>query len=655
MRIESINIINFRQLRRLSLRFDRIRGKKDLHIILANNGVGKTNILNAITWCLYHDEMHIRDKATATTMINTTLVDEVRKRGGGTETVSVELKFKTENENDRIIFERTADFNISEDEVMLVIDQFKIKYLNNGEWRVITSEEERAEILHRFIPESINNYILFDGEQLEKFFAANQLENVRTGINELTQASFLEKASKSVSDYIRSHLNPKLANSKDSEIQAKQIKLDELQDIIDECEKNILIIEDQIKKCDTEILENDIIIHGCEVVKDKAEEQKNIEPQIEEKEKLLSEKTKELTLFTRKCYQSIALVDTMLEFSNYLHEQDVKGKLPPRIDKGILQEIIKSNHCPICDSRVLSLDYVKGLENSLEIATTTSGILNKCIGTLESYSSEIDGYTLKKENLFRECKTIQDELKKLEDRHTKIEQYLRNFVDFESITNAVEEKEAYRKQRDDQLLKLGAENVRKKGVVQEYAETDKELQRLLIRNKELESVKNQIDYLKKCIRIMNETRSEILVECRQAIQSETFRIFCELLWKKEEFSGVEILEDYHFILRDVYGNQALGSCSAAETALLALSFTLALQETSQHDSLLFIDTPLGRVDQENRENFIKTLLKVANRKQVILTFTPTEYDTTVMSLINNEYSSFNHLQQVEGSTILTND
>ena len=62
MRIENIEIQNFRQYRNLSFKFPHVQEDNDLHIIYANNGVGKTNVLNAITWCLYDTEMHRRDQ-----------------------------------------------------------------------------------------------------------------------------------------------------------------------------------------------------------------------------------------------------------------------------------------------------------------------------------------------------------------------------------------------------------------------------------------------------------------------------------------------------------------------------------------------------------------------------------------------------------------
>lgn len=150
---------------------------------------------------------------------------------------------------------------------------------------------------------------------------------------------------------------------------------------------------------------------------------------------------------------------------------------------------------------------------------------------------------------------------------------------------------------------------------------------------------------------MKETRLDLLAESRFEMENETFDTFSKLLWKKDAFSKVEILEDYTFRLLDNYGSQTLGSCSAAERALLALSFTLALQKVSMHDSLLFIDTPIGRVDEDNRLNFINTLCEIAKSKQVILTFTPTEYDEKVSAALQDQYSTFSKLSLEDGVTV----
>ena len=102
----------------------------------------------------------------------------------------------------------------------------------------------------------------------------------------------------------------------------------------------------------------------------------------------------------------------------------------------------------------------------------------------------------------------------------------------------------------------------------------------------------------------------------------------------------------------MYGEQTSGSSSAGEHVLLALSFTLALQKVSKHDSLLYIDTPIGRVDTENLINFIDALIKVSETNQVILTFTPSEYDYNVSSRQNGKYSTFTDLTIDENVTTI---
>ena len=56
--------------------------------------------------------------------------------------------------------------------------------------------------------------------------------------------------------------------------------------------------------------------------------------------------------------------------------------------------------------------------------------------------------------------------------------------------------------------------------------------------------------------------------------------------------------------------------------------------------MLYIDTPVGRVDEENRKNFMNVLMNIAKDKQVILTFTPSEYDINVRQVVGNDYSTY---------------
>ena len=70
MRIEAIQFKNYRQYRDTRIEFSHIEGGRSLTIIQGPNGSGKTNILNAISWCLYGEELHLGDKYKGLPIIN---------------------------------------------------------------------------------------------------------------------------------------------------------------------------------------------------------------------------------------------------------------------------------------------------------------------------------------------------------------------------------------------------------------------------------------------------------------------------------------------------------------------------------------------------------------------------------------------------------
>ena len=654
MRIESIKIQNLRQLKDVMVRFVKCNDENDLHIILAENGVGKTNILNAITWCLYNKEMHLRDKENALEIVNSQVVADTRKYGGGKVDVSVELVINTGGSNTMTI-KRLGTFNVTEDAIVPLADKLTISYLDEGGYRIVEDDEETMQLIHKYLPEQINSYVFFDGEQLEKFFSIDQLNNVRTGINELTQASYLKTAYQYLERYVKEFISPRITNAGDKEIQEQQKKVDDLDDQISISENTIKTYNEQITSCNNNIEELNNKIHGCENVREKAEELKISENRLNELNETHNQKMQELKRFTRDYFVLFSFLPSVKNFHDYIERQKNDGKLPPNIDTKFLDKIIEDRECLVCGKKHLTdedLEAVRKLRKSISVASETSNELSNVLGAMTSFFEKIKDYESEKDKLVGEIKKICRNIEKEDENYKKLDAYIRSIPDNEEIGKALEKRDKYKKLYVQLIGNKAKEEENKKRNEKAKEEEDKKLRALTAKKKELAEFIRKRDFCESCIKTMKESMNEILDECRIAIQNETFRIFDNLIWKEDTFLKVEILENYSFRLLDKYGNQTLGSCSAAETALLALSFTLALQNVSKHDSLLFIDTPIGRVGEQNRTNFMNTLLEVAKSKQVILTFTPTEYDTNVQTILANHYNSFHTLLMNEGITTI---
>ena len=658
MRIVSVEIQNFRQYRNLSFKFPHLNGENDLHIIFANNGVGKTNVLNAITWCLYDTEMHLGDKNTALAILNNQKVQELRMHlpegGSVIGDATVRILFSSDDASEKIRFQRIGKFNVTKESVVAVNTEFSIMHFVDGEWNSIDSEEETLSLVKKNVPEEIHEYIFFDGEHLENYFKAGQFENIKNGIEELTQAKIIEKAENAFHNYLTSVLNPQIANSSVKDISIAQKELDKIQEAIDTTVNSINTLTTQIHNCDDEIATLDNIISGHANVSEKTARLKEIDGLIESLKGDIAKKKAELMAFVREYVQYFALYPAIKNLYTYILEQDKHGKLPPRIDKFLLQAIEEHKHCMICDQDLSdhSYSFIQELRKELEVSSETSALLNKSVVVLRQYIDKLIHYQERRTALMEEVKVLNNRYSEYLEEEKQLNIYLMNIPNAEAVTKANEDKKVFRKKRDEIVAKKGIEEEHKKELDNKFYNQSKLLKSLIEKNKQLEKINQQADYCKKCRNILKETRLDLLEESRREMEQETFNTFTRLLWKKDTFSKVEILEDYTFRLLDKYGSQTLGSCSAAERALLALSFTLALQKVSMHDSLLFIDTTIGRVDQDNRLNFVNTLCEIAKTKQVILTFTPVEYDDKVAAALQDQYASFNKLTIEDGITVI---
>jgi DNA sulfur modification protein DndD len=166
----------------------------------------------------------------------------------------------------------------------------------------------------------------------------------------------------------------------------------------------------------------------------------------------------------------------------------------------------------------------------------------------------------------------------------------------------------------------------------------KELAEELGRENKAKRLATRRRFCSRALEVLEKTCESIMAETRTGIQTSTKKHFFDLAWKKQTFGDVEIRDDYSINLIHSMGYPCLGSLSAGERELLALSFTLALHETSGFDSPILIDTPVARISDELRANFAQVLARVGKKKQIILLFTPAEYSTEVSSQLD-EYAA----------------
>ena len=653
MRIESIEIQNFRQYRKEKFVFPRIKGKKDIHVIIGENGEGKTNILNALTWCLYGEELHLGDKNKAVNKINSQYVQELRNHSQKNGETKVTVVMSIED-GGKITFMRNALYSITQSNV-IETKQDVIAIANaNGGNKIIEKKEDYEMYVSRYVPKEINEYIFFDGELMDQYFKSEKRGNIESGIKDLTKATTIEKTKKQLNLYAKNEIAPVLKNNGDSRVSEAQANLESEQKRRDDQQVKVGLILSQIQTAEEEIEKLTDKIQGFDTLKDKTDRLEELEEESDSLKRRQKNLNEDLNEFVRQYYIYFALYPALKEFRNYIQSQESKGNLPPKIDKRLVQSIIDSKECVVCGNHLDTehLQHVLSILQKLEVSSTTSAELNRASSALNAIIDSMKAYPKKKQAIIEQKKNLDLQVKKNEEEYENLSKELRSIPNQDEIRKAIIQREEYRKSINPLHEKYGRENLILEARAKAVKRAEKELEDAMKSNSLLDIYRKQLDFCKKGIILLDETLNEIIEECRKEMEVVTFDIFNKLIWKKDAFLKVNILEDYSFELLDAYGQQTLGACSAAERALLALSFTIALQQTSGHDSLLYIDTPLGRVGEKNRINFTEVLTGIAESKQVILSFTPTEYDDNVRRMLAGEYSSYYELSFDKGVTTI---
>lgn len=653
MRIESIEIKNFRQYRGQKFEFPKQEGRKDIHVIIGENGEGKTNILNALTWCLYGIELHLGDKNTAIRTINSQYVQELRNHGEkhGEASVIVEMSIE---EGGTIRFMRTANFSITPADA-IETKQETLVVMEGKAGHVFTeSKEDYAMYVSRYVPQEINEYIFFDGELMDQYFKSDKRVNIENGIKDLTKVSTIEKTRKALSSYITQEISPMLKNYGDQKVKIAQTECEEAERSRDFQQEKVGIILKQIKEAKERLEDCNAKIHGHENLKEKSDRLSELEEQSDYLKRRANETQDDLIKFTREFYVYFALYPALKCFYEYIQTQEHAGNLPPKIDKKLVQSIVDSKECAICGHKLDTehLQHVLDVLRKLEMSTATSADLNQASSALSAIFDQISRYKLRRGQVHKAYVDSQNAIKANEEEYRKLFLEMKSIPNPEEIKKAIIEKEGFQSAYDNLHKSLGQEQYILAQRTKAVESAKEALEKAMQSNELMNTYRLQHEFCTKSIAILDQTAEEILTECRMEMQKATFEIFLQLMWKKDAFSKVEIDEDYSFKLLDTYGEQTLGSCSAAERALLALSFTVALQQTSGHDSLLYIDTPLGRVGEKNRTNFTQVLADIADTKQVILSFTPTEYDDNVRAQLKDKYSSYVELKYENGVTTI---
>jgi len=626
VRIERITIKNYRQYQDVDVRLPGTT--HDIHAFIAMNGTGKSNLVNAINWCLYGDEPHLSDVSKSLPIPSLGAI----KRSRGEVETSVRLELRDHRDNP-FTFCRRVTFDITNSPPVCARREFQGTLIDDAGNTKILSEQDAQAHVERMLPRNLRGFFLFDGERLENYFKRETGQQIRNSVFEISQVALLKRMEDRLREIIKDLAreagkhDPALARTQET-LERAQAGIDELNREIEQTRHQVAAAQDRVKELNEKLA-------SLPDIKALEERRKDLTQRVREDLENIREFEATKRELIVKSYTTLALRPALAGALETIIERQERGDIPPSVDPSLLRDALRQQECLVCGRRLdeQAEATIRRLLEDHRLSTHIGMILLAAKHPLQVMLAEL-------ETARSRLKSIRGNIKRLSERRADLEAQIAQIDtelahhDLEVIRQLQAERSSWEQVEQDKLLELG----RLKGQKDIAENLAKQLRRK--RDVELRR-KARADQLDRQIRLANEAlqaiqaaREEIMSETRSLVAEETNRLFFKLIWKKHSFRKVTIGEDYSLSVTHNEGFECMGSLSAAETELLALSFTLALHHVSGFESPLLIDTPVARVSDINRKNFASVLADVSRDKQSIVLFAPSEYSAELANVID---------------------
>ncbi len=651
MRITKVDLENYRQYRKCQYDFPK-SDHTDVHIIVGENVQGKTNLLNAINWCLYNEEPHLTNSSSSLAKPNINALHDPEVE----DVVPVVVRLEVQDESKIYKFIRKAQYSKNpnkQGEYHEMFNKLTVQIGSLGSnWETIDQEDETADIVKSIFPYNMRELFFFDGEHLSGYFKSSASERIKNMITLTSQIQMLEVVEK--------RLN-KVLEKKNGEASKNKGSLGDIERQINDLSKEIEINNDHVTELTSKLAiakeEKERLDELLGRVEDIGSLESSRKEASQKLENLVSSRLDKERLLIQASPGYITLSylkQSLTEFHRLIQEMQKKKQIPPRIDKHIIEQSIESMKCAICESTLDSkhLDVVQKLLDSISISSQFAKRLNDQSAQIQINLHDLE---VKKQNIEVYLKDMvlyrsqEDDLRKQLD---ELDKKINSIPNIDDTRRYWEKRKQLESAIEETIKEIGAyESMLKKGIPRLEvlkADFDREVRRAGI----AEALRQEIDLCKRLIKLTARAKTDLVNETREEARAKTQELFFRLNKTSENYRNVMLNTNYELDLLHKSGQSCIGSCSGAERALLALSYIIALHDLTNMDFPLFIDTPIATISGLNRTNFAEVLAQIGVFKQIILLFTSSEYSKELQNVYTSNHASIRRLVCISNESTL---
>jgi DNA sulfur modification protein DndD len=624
LRIDTIEIDNYRQYRHARIQLP-ARQSGQVAVFIGSNGTGKTNLLNAITWCLHGREFHLTSEEDALPIFNIGPLDAPLPDTA--ETV-VKLRLSLSDGVQAVVTRKAVTVARGDGGWLTSTEDPVVQVRTPEGW---PEQDQPTFWIQSNMPDDIRPFFLFDGERLDDLFRHTETLDVRAAVLRIAQVDLLERLQEHLQTMKDEALKEVAAASKHDQLKRAEAELaTEKARHLQQRERLESLREQQkvLREEYNRLAERRQSAPDPE----KFDRQKALEDDLDQLTKEIYKEEQAFYSWVGQVSPFVFGFRAMEELLARIAKAEEDKMLPPKMQPGYLKQLLSEGVC-ICGGSLDEgqRDRLEQMLRRIEEANPEASVLSY----LEPTALQAKALVA---NIKKEWEEKTNLIADLRAKEGKVNEELQ---EISAILRRHEEKEVRDLQRDHDRVNQELQSIASDIAL---AERDLTEQAKLVEESEEacsvlvrivgchDGTRTRFDFVVACLKVVTRTYQGLDRETRERVAAAMESYFLQLLnviKSGTTYTGVTIDDHYRVRVVHAKSRNATGTLSAGERECLALAFSLALGEVSGFDLPFVIDTPLGRLDENVSEHTSLAIASQAEHRQVVLLMQPAEYSEAV--------------------------
>lgn len=610
MKILTLELQNFRQFYgRQKIKFS-TDPQKNITLIHAENGVGKTALLNAIKWCLFEE--------TTSNFPDSTRLLNHEAESEGEYYYSVDIEF----EEDGVTYLCSRGIDRSDKPFFKILKDYGTGYQPIA---------DPSLFINTIIPKNMASYFFFQGEGVSSYARTTSGRNntVRNAIHDILGFKIAKQTLEDLVEIKKEYRREITNRDKGGELGKKNDELAQLEvrqlkivGEIDNCNNSIVLFEK--KKMDVRHkLENSNAV----VVKENQARRSQLERQEQLLEHAITRLLKAKKDFLGRYLHVIFTEKLTNEALDFINDEEFKGTIPAPYNENLVRDILQQATC-ICGSAIH--EGTAAYENIHKLLANAADPLQgdrviRARETLRAIRTKQESIS----DIFNLNDDIAQKYNELDATRAQIEEIRLKMlnVDIADIRELEKDYQYYETSLQEENRKLGRLETESENIKRTIKGLHAEINRLSAQTAGIEEYQQSITILEKVEELLNTTLANaehITLQRLPMMINETLAKYVRQDYRarlKKDSFNIELIDKENRVVAESDGQQLLLSLTFISSLI-----RLARERKNAKGEILMpgatapfiIDAPFGVLDNAYKGNMAKYIPESAEQVVFLL-------------------------------------